>query len=63
MVVMENLQTDSKLIQKKEAIHFLENALIHNHCIDIVFIMRNFQLNRKEFEECIKVAEQKLQLK
>ena len=43
-----------------DAIDFLENALKNNHCIDIFFVMSNFKLNRKYFEICIKLAEERI---
>ena len=54
---------ENKTINKVKAVQFLEKALINNHFIDFVFVMKTFELNRKELEECIKIAEQKLELK
>lgn len=54
---------ENKTTKKVKAVRFLEKAIINNHCIDLVFVMKTFELNRKELEECIKIAEQKLELK
>ena len=53
---LENIYDDTL----NDAILFLEDSLSNNKVIDIVFVMRNFKLNRKNFDICVKLAEGKI---
>ena len=54
---LENIYDDTLI---NDAILFLEDSLSNNKVIDIVFVMRNFKLNRKNFDICVKLAEERI---